>query len=501
MNFTFVIYSCKKNLNNAEKIYNIINNKILNSKIYILYSDKHQSENYKIIDDKYIILNVDDDYDHLCDKTLQLIKLFNVLFPSSNGLFKCDDDVIVNLKQLNIFIKLLEIKNYNYCGNIAVRTKQLNYMYKLKGIDKYETYECTYCRGPLYYISKNAIQTFHKDVLNIYYEDMLIGYHLNKNNIYPEQNIKLFTDIVHESSKISYHNINHHNKLYLIIFNGLGNQLFQISSALYFSKKHNKEFIINPNLIIPNNHQQKNINETISKILKIFPNIKIDNSQINQRDYIIYKEPTNENFQFMEAKINNFIETYNNIILHGQFINYNYLQLDIFNNIKYEPINKNLIKLDYTNLYFIHIRLGDFLLKQHNINFIDLKNYYNYCINNILIKNKNAKFIICTNQYDNILKEYIDNINCDFKYILQDKNDCDIDTLYIMSNCKGGITSNSTLSYMGIIINKNEKNNNNFYMPYPFVKLINEFNKENVNTTLYPNWVSIYDTINDKIIN
>ena len=68
-----------------------------------------------------------------------------------------------------------------------------------------------------------------------------------------------------------------------------------------------------------------------------------------------------------------------------------------------------------------------------------------------------------------------------------------------MSSCCGSICSNSTLSYMGSFFQKN-KYKEHIYMPYPFVKFVNGFNDTNIPLNMYPEWCSVYNTINDSII-
>ncbi len=68
-----------------------------------------------------------------------------------------------------------------------------------------------------------------------------------------------------------------------------------------------------------------------------------------------------------------------------------------------------------------------------------------------------------------------------------------------MSSCKGGICSNSTLSWLGSYFQKNkEKNKEYIFMPYPWVNFIYDFNKDNI-MDVYPEWVTIFDTINKNI--
>jgi hypothetical protein len=201
-------------------------------------------------------------------------------------------------------------------------------------------------------------------------------------------------------------------------------------------------------------------------------------------------------------KITDCLNIYNNIVLKGYFINSKYIPTiednTLFNNINIIPSDKTLLEINFTNTYFIHIRLGDYL--KTDMYQINLKNYYNYCINQILLLNSDAKFYICTNQYDEKLFNYIDGFIINkSKYIIQDKTNNDIDTLFIMSSCCGSICSNSTLSYMGSFFQKDKYKEHN-YMPYPFVKFVNGFNDTNIPLNMYPEWCSVYNTINDSII-
>ena len=56
----------------------------------------------------------------------------------------------------------------------------------------------------------------------------------------------------------------------------------------------------------------------------------------------------------------------------------------LFHNINITPNDKKLLDFNFTNTYFIHIRLGDYL--KCDMYLIDLKKYYNYCIITIFIQ-------------------------------------------------------------------------------------------------------------------
>ncbi len=102
MKILFIIYSCKKYLRDAELLYSILENKI-NAKILITYGDNIEI-NYKIIDDKYLILNVNDNYEYLNEKSLALFNAIYLSYPDITGIFKCDDDIIPNIEYINNYI-------------------------------------------------------------------------------------------------------------------------------------------------------------------------------------------------------------------------------------------------------------------------------------------------------------------------------------------------------------------------------------------------------------
>jgi len=309
------------------------------------------------------------------------------------------------------------------------------------------------------------------------------------------------------------------NNLYVKLKSGLGNMLFQIAAGLFFAIKHNKQLIINENLIQPSHHRLDKT-KLVNILKNLYPQLIFstdylytdkDKQLSNLKDILIsypdakilsnlyeYKELKHKCFTNLEESISLSFKHYDNIILAGYFINYNYIKDNqLFNKINIEPETKNLLNINFKNLYFIHIRLGDYI--DNNLHVLDLSNYYIYCINKIKSINPVARFYICTNSYDSNLTKYLDNFPIK-DYILQDEKNNDIDTLYIMSSCIGGICSNSTLSYLGSYFQKNKKKNN-IYMPYPFVNFINGYTDDNITKDIYPEWCTIYNIFNNQIDN
>ena len=492
--YIFIIYSCKKNIDKANKLYDKIYDKIENCKVYIIYGD-YIVNDYEIISNKYIVLNVEDDYEHLNKKTLRLLKTINKEFQNIKGLFKCDDDIIINLNSIRDFMNKNKAINVKYSGYV---TQTFEYY----TINRARKYTVKYCGGPLYYLNLEAIKCFSEESVRIDmipYEDVMVGYHLSKYNIYPTISY-LYSNNIRNSPTISYHNKSHCNDIKVVLMGGLGNQLFQLACAMKYGAIYKKNVVLNTTLIISNYHQQYNIETTISTIKTLFPEIVVEDKVLSIDDFYNFIEEINEGFLYTD-KIKDCLNTYNNVVLKGYFINSNYIPClqdnTLFNNVNIKPNDKKLLDFDFTNTYFIHIRLGDYL--KCDMYLIELKKYYNYCINKILCLNSNAKFYICTNQYDKELYNYLDDFTSQCEYIIQDKTNNDIDTLFIMSSCCGAICSNSTLSYMGSFFQKN-KDKKHIFMPYPYVKFVNGFDSSNIPLNMYPEWCSVYNTINDTIL-
>ena len=170
-----------------------------------------------------LILNVLDGYEYLNLKTNKLLETINILYPDIKGIFKCDDDIIPNMSHLNKFINnVLKNNVIDYCGKIVNCNQHLSTFHIKKSIDdKFKKPllipKSTYCGGPLYFLSNKSIKIFNKENVNIdktiFFEDVFIGYNLNKHLIYPS-NFDLYSDNIKDKNTISYHNYNHANIIF-----------------------------------------------------------------------------------------------------------------------------------------------------------------------------------------------------------------------------------------------------------------------------------------------
>jgi hypothetical protein len=289
---------------------------------------------------------------------------------------------------------------------------------------------------------------------------------------------------------------------------GLGNQLFKIGAAILLARQYNRRLIISKAHFIPNGHQPAN--KTMQTLAKLFSKpempLQIKDGNI-QGGYYVYKAGDTESFQYVDLSSripSNVINTKGNILLDGYFINPRYLPEDYPNLISIIPTRKasHLIAEcnGFKNTYFIHIRLGDYV--NNALYCIPLETYYLECIAQIKQINRAAQFIVCTNEYSANLERYLKLIRKNANCNIQSNKDDELDTLYIMSQCRGGICSNSTLSWLGAYFQQSRINaaspldaKQHIYMPYPWVnKTSHGFTDENT-SDIYPAWARVYNTL------
>jgi hypothetical protein len=549
--YLFIIYSCKKNLEQAENIYQFLVSKKFQEhcQIYIIYGNDARKEFQEsialnhILEEHHIVLNTPDDYYSLNKKTLSMIHAVQYLFPTILGLFKCDDDIIPNVVHLTYLITSAKLASIDYCGNKV--NNEHEYTYNFNNNPEYSSIfpVVRYCGGPMYYISKHSLDTFTniQPIKLFPAEDIMVGYHLNHASIEPSPLIEsLYSDYVSDLNKISFHNYKHDRKYIDIvkvpnltscksginefitplgilcpqINGGLGNQLFKLGATISLAREYNRELIISKAHFIPNEHQSAN--KTMKTLEKLFctPEMPL---QIIDGDipggYYVYKAGCNESFQYVDLSSRipkDIIQSRSNLMIDGYFINPRYLPNDYPNLISITPTLpvSELIQEygNFDNTYFIHVRLGDYV--GHELYRISLDSYYKDCIAKIKYSSPSAQFIVCTNEYSKNLERYLEHIKQITDYKLQSPKDDELDTLYIMSQCRGGICSNSTLSWFGSYFQNSRLNSlthlearEHIYMPYPWVnKTWHGFTDENT-SDIYPVWATVYNTITCKFRN
>jgi len=436
-----------------------------------MYGDDTINEEYKIIDDKYLVLKVADYYENLREKTIQLFTTVEKAFPNVKGCLKCDDDIIPCIKSINNYIEYFLKHNIHYAGSVASihEMGQMSWHHVGKthnpelGKNYMFLHSCSYTIGPMYYLNIDTIIKFNQSDKSIYMfcEDAMVGFHLNKEGIYP-MNINMYTHLFEYKNNISYENRdNNRKKVFVKIHGGIGNQLFQVAAGYAISRKHNRILI----LVTDNKIETFNHNSYL--------NVYIDN--IFRENFLIINEKNLDKSIITYSEINNIVDcfTYNDNIIESSKINnseqdiflYGYFQNEkYFKNYKYELLNffknesiiyelrKKYIHLNHS--FFIHVRRGDYTNNElYNINQTKyFWNSYLYITENRNIKNPH--FYILSDDIE-FCKQFdvLNNYGIKRTFI---ENETALNSLYIMSLCNfGGICSNSSFSWWGSYMNEN----------------------------------------------
>uniref|UniRef100_A0A6C0HHZ1 Glycosyl transferase family 11 n=1 Tax=viral metagenome TaxID=1070528 RepID=A0A6C0HHZ1_9ZZZZ len=452
--YFFFIYSCRKYLKKASLVYDLVSGRLANCKVYIVYGDPSEPT-CKIIDDKYLVLNVGDNYENLTDKTLCLLKTTLMINPEIKGIFKCDDDIIPNLVYLNNTIKLLNKAEIEYMGmSIKIKSHNSTWHFNKCSNNSYNKLvsipECNYATGPIYYLGLKSIHTLVNNPIDTYLsEDVTIGFNMNKHGIIP-LNIPLYKNSISDIFNYNFQNIDSNAKTLMVrLHGGLGNQLFQAAAGYLLAKKYS--FILV--LVYSKNLNHTHGEEFSNTIFKRFNVIVSDN--ISYYDKCIQLNEPNNNKTCFEYHGNTIIKEYENHFLTGYFINKEYVDLagpSFIKLLQNKDICDKLME-EYPNLetsYFIHIRRGDYV--GHKLYVIDYDTYFKKAIAHILSKHadEDTHFFILSDDIafcktyavlNAINKTFIENMDT-------------MHSIYLMSLCKkGGICSNSTFSGWATTLN------------------------------------------------
>jgi len=242
------------------------------------------------------------------------------------------------------------------------------------------------------------------------------------------------------------------HKLIIYLNYGLANRVFQILSAMGFAEKWNMDLYISEKYMNDNDH--KSLKNSINDIKQLFPKLNILDNNYDTSNFSEIEVHLLEGYEYKVIK-----NPKQDTILYGQFANDKFFPQKRVKLNLIEP--KNSIVKGQQNLFFIHFRLGDYKDFIYSFFDLNLENYYKYCIRQIKDEYKNAKFIILSNNIKNA-KKYIEEKLSDElidNKLIYDEKGTRLDSLYYMSQCKGGICVNSTFSWIGAysIENKNKK--------------------------------------------
>jgi len=238
------------------------------------------------------------------------------------------------------------------------------------------------------------------------------------------------------------------------LMGGLGNQLFQLAALDYVSKRHNLEPYLDLNVRSPSPHSSIEYMDTIFSKWK--PHI-CEETPVHT---VVEDPPTNEDrLSTIDENIRSAMLYPRPIALLGYFQDTRYIREDFVETLAFS--DECLARYpDIADRVFLHVRGGDYV--NHPFHYIDLDSYYERAI--AMFPGK--QFAVFTNDVPYTLdRPWLEKI----AYVLIRENE--IDELFLMSKCAGGICANSTFSWWGGYLNPNRV----IILPDQWAKTNNEY--------------------------
>jgi len=209
---------------------------------------------------------------------------------------------------------------------------------------------------------------------------------------------------------------------------GLGNRLFQYACAKNYSEKYSKKLVF----FLP--RSRRTGHGRFDTIFKLFPDVEVLETDISWNEI-----EENNYYAFEELP-----KLRENVVIKGSRQNYKYFKDTtitpsferVISEERLKYLNLRYLK-DKENLFFIHVRLGDYRNLPHYQ--IDIAKYYSEALKLIPIR---AKLLIFSDEPD-VAKQIFSEVE-----ICEETDE--VETLYLMSNCLlGAVVVNSTFSYWG----------------------------------------------------
>tara|TARA_B110000495_G_scaffold183111_1_gene179153 strand:- start:4797 stop:5606 length:810 start_codon:yes stop_codon:yes gene_type:complete len=230
------------------------------------------------------------------------------------------------------------------------------------------------------------------------------------------------------------------NKTLININSGLGNILFQISTAFAYSKRFDKDLQLSEKIYSPSTH------EPLDHYLNtIFKNLDFTKDDIFIKDVLSkYHEPS---FCYKEIP-----KVKGSIYLNGYFQNLRY-----FNDFEDEVKDLFYLKkesrydLYLENSCSLHIRLGDFLTHS-NAHPQQSEEYFKKAVNWIGL---DKTFLIFSDEIDKVKdSDFCKKIGI-MNYVYVENKD-PYEDISLMSRCENNIIVNSTFSWWAAYLNNNK---------------------------------------------
>lgn len=253
------------------------------------------------------------------------------------------------------------------------------------------------------------------------------------------------------------------------LMGGLGNQAFQIFTALAYAIRTNRKLILPYSDMltvgIARNTYWDNLFSTLKTFTTINPGCGLSNSDL--RDFPTYyeKEFHHEEIPSVDnekVKLFGYFQSYKYFEMEKEFI-FSFLRL----HEKQEQTNTEFNELlrDHFHTVSMHFRLGDYKHIQHCHPLMSYE-YYEKSFQTIYNKVENAQkthnkkpikvLYFCQEEDNEVVSEMIYKLNVKFRdceFVKVNDNIPDWKQLLIMSCCNDNIIANSTFSWWGAYLN------------------------------------------------
>ena len=219
---------------------------------------------------------------------------------------------------------------------------------------------------------------------------------------------------------------NTYNKITCNLTGGIGNQLFQLATTHHLARTHKKIACVDTLTTPSTNHSSKNYFDSI------FSKWKNTYHLVDFRHTCEIKE-----FEYYNGSLPE------NAKIQGCFQHWKHVENDFKDTLHF---NTDILS-KYPNIkdtVFLHVRGGDYMCPSH---YIDFTNYYKNAIKEFP---EGIQFSIFTNDLP-FAQRYL----TDIEYTIIDENE--EDSLFLMTQCFGGICANSTFSWWGAFLNRERK--------------------------------------------
>ena len=211
---------------------------------------------------------------------------------------------------------------------------------------------------------------------------------------------------------------------------GLGNQLFQLAALLHVARLTRRVPYIQ-SLANPSPHSKLSYFDTILRQFKsLYSNVKPTSKVL---------EPS-----MAYADWRGLLLWSPNPEMNGYFQDWRYIDADFVRRLRFSP--DVLTRYPAKDRIFLHIRGGDYV--GHAVHDLHLDDYYQRALTHFPA----AHFLVVTNDIEYaVSRPWLAVV----KYTLVMESE--IDTLYLMSQCAGGICANSSFSWWGAFLNPDRK--------------------------------------------